>query len=94
MRPLLGGENEFLTAKQCGWATIANGELLRLAESEFDVFLTADQNIRYQQNLMGRSIAVLELSTNNLRRIQASLDLIRKALAELGPGDLRVLEIP
>lgn len=91
---LLGPEHECLTAKQHGWAAIANGELLSLAEGEFDVFLTADQNIRYQQNLAGRSIAILELSTNNLRRIEAAIPLIRQTLAELKPGDVRLLDLP
>jgi len=41
-----------------GWAGIKNGELLRLAETDFDLFITSDQNIRYQQNLAARKIAV------------------------------------
>jgi len=45
------------------WSSLKNGELLRLAEAEFDIFVTSDQNLRYQQNLSGRSIAILELST-------------------------------
>ena len=50
------------TIQQLGWAGIKNGELLRLAESQFDLFITADQNLRYQQNLTGRRIAILEFS--------------------------------
>ncbi len=67
---LLAG-HECITAQQRGWGGIKNGDLLRLAESEFEIFVTADQNIRYQQSLAGRSIAVLELSTNKLRRLTA-----------------------
>lgn len=91
---LLAKEHECLTAQQQGWDTISNGQLLSLAEIEFDVFLTSDQNIRYQQNLAGRSIAILELSTNNLRRVEASIEPVNLALSELMPGDLKLLEIP
>ena len=60
------------TAQQRGWGGKKNGDLLRLAENEFDLFITSDQNIRYQQNLQGRRIAILELSTNDLRKIEAA----------------------
>ena len=61
--------HECATVKDLGWKGIKNGELLRLAEGQFDLFITADQNIRYQQNLKERRISILELSTNDLRRI-------------------------
>ncbi len=48
-------EHDAQTVQDMGWAGIKNGKLLNLAESEFDVFLTADKNIRYQQNLKGQS---------------------------------------
>jgi predicted nuclease of predicted toxin-antitoxin system len=48
------------TAAQEHWDTLQNGELLAVAErSGFEVFLTTDKNMRYQQNLTGRSIAVV-----------------------------------
>jgi len=59
-----------------GWKGTTNGTLLALAAGEFDLFITSDQNIRYQQNLMGSTIAVLELSTNDLRRIRAAAAMI------------------
>jgi hypothetical protein len=53
------------TALEEGWDTLANGELLRLAEEAgFDVLLTADNNLAYQQNLKGRKIAIVVLSGN------------------------------
>jgi hypothetical protein len=82
------------TAQQMQWKRIKNGELLSLAEPQFDLFLTSDQNLRYQQNLQGRSIAVLELSTNKLRRLLAAAQLIRETLASMQPGEFRQLEIP
>lgn len=51
-------------AKERGWDTLSNGDLLSEAErAGFDVFLTADKNIRYQQNLSRRRIAIVVLST-------------------------------
>ena len=49
------------TAYQMGWDRVVNGKLLALAETEFDVFLTVDQNIPDQQNMRGRAIAVIVL---------------------------------
>jgi hypothetical protein len=55
-----------------------NSDLLQRAEAEFELFITADQNIRYQQNLAGRRIAILELQQDDLRRIQAASALIEE----------------
>lgn len=77
-----------------GWSGIRNGDLLQRAEAGFDLFITSDQNIRYQQNLAGRSIAVLELSTNDLRRIQAAQSLIEDAVAQIKSSEFRQLAIP
>ncbi len=79
-------EHECLTAQQMGWAGIKNGQLLRLAERQFDVFMTSDRNIRYQQDLRHLNLAVVQLSTNKLRRIEAGLQLIRSALTEADAG--------
>lgn len=76
-----------------GWAGIRNGDLLQRI-TRFDVFITADQNIQYQQNLVGTQIAILELSTNDLRRINASSQLILETLDKLQPGEFRRLVIP
>lgn len=93
MHKLLAG-HECSTTQQRGWGGIKNGDLLQLAEGEFDLFVTSDQNIRYQQNLAGREIAILELSTNDLRRIQAAAELIQSVLTKIRPREFRRLEIP
>ena len=93
MRKMLTG-HQCASARTRGWGGVKNGELLRLAEPEFDLFITADQNIRYQQNLAGRRIAILELSTNDLRRIQAAEADIVAAVASIGPADFHHLEVP
>jgi len=73
------------TAQRRGWGGIKNGDLLRLAENEFDLFITSDQGIRYQQNLAGRRIAIIELSTNKLRRLEAAADLLAQRWMRLSP---------
>jgi hypothetical protein len=93
MHRVLTGHQCF-RAQQRGWAGVKNGALLRLAEDEFDLFITADQNIRYQQNLTGRRIRILELSTNNLRRITAAAGLIREAIASMRHGEFKTVQIP
>ena len=82
------------TAQKHGWGGIKNGDLMRRAEGEFDLFITSDQSIRYQQNLAGRQIAILELSTNDFRRIQAAQALIQSAIETIQPREFRRLEIP
>ena len=77
-----------------GWGGIKNGDRLQLAEGEFDLFITSDQNIRYQQNLTGRRIAILELSTNDLHCLQQAAELLAKAIATVGVNEFRQLTIP
>lgn len=70
-----------------GWGGVKNGELLKLAEDEFDLFITSDQNLRYQQNLSDRKIAILELSSNDWHSIQADADRIQQAVSRIAHGD-------
>ena len=65
LKRLLAGF-EIATVQELGWAGITNGELLRLAENQFDVFITSDKNIPYQQNLSGRRLAIVQLPTNQV----------------------------
>lgn len=93
MHKLLIG-HDCTTAQKRGWGGIKNGDLLRLAEGEFDLFITSDQNNRYQQNMAGRRIPILELSTNDLRRIQAAAAEIQAVVTAIQPGEFRQLQIP
>ncbi len=93
MHRLLAG-HDCTTAQRCGWGGIKNGDLLRLAEGQFELFITTDQNIRYQQNMAGRRISILELSTNDLRRILAAAARIANATAAIQPSEFRHLDIP
>lgn len=93
MHQLLAG-HKCTTAQKEGWGGKKNGELLRLAEARFELFITCDQNLRYQQNLAGFRIAILELSTNDLRRIQAGAALLCSAIDTIHAGQFHHLDIP
>lgn len=82
------------TPQKQGWAGAKNGELIRLAEAKFDLFITADRNIRYQQNLTGRKIAILELSTNRRHRIESVAAVFLGAINGMTPNEFRSLLIP
>jgi hypothetical protein len=64
--------HEAKTARQTGWSTIRNGELLALGTKEFDIFVTVDRNLSFQQNLLNFEIAVLVLCgrSNRLADLQ------------------------
>ena len=66
---------ESRTVQDAGWSGRTNGELLRLAENDFDVLITVDANLRYQQNLAGRQIAILSFAraVKSLERPQSAL---------------------
>ncbi len=93
MQSLLGN-HVCTTVQDRGWSGVRNGDLLQRAEAEFDLFITSDQNIRYQQNLGERHLAILELSTNDIARIRAAASLIEAALNEIRPNELRHVSIP
>ena len=87
-KTLISG-HEIVTVPEVGWAGKKNGELLALMESKgYDVFITADQNTRYQQNLKGRQIAimVLVLPALHFDYVVALSDKIQVALAIIQPG--------
>jgi hypothetical protein len=61
------------TAYELGWAEVSNGQFLRSAESAgFDVMITTDQSIRYQQNLAGRKLAIVAINTNDWTQVRNS----------------------
>ena len=78
-----------------GWSGLKNGALLTAAEEAgFDLFVTADQEISYQQNLTGRKMALLVLSTNNWDFIKAAIGKIMPAIDGAMPGSCAEIEIP
>jgi len=82
-------EREVLTAYEMGWSGLENGELLRLAEDDFEVLVTTDQSLRYQQNLTGRRLAILVLPTTSWPTIRRHVTQVANAIAALRPGDYR-----
>jgi hypothetical protein len=86
--------HEISTAFELGWSTLGNGDLLAAAEPEFDVLITTDRNIRYQQNLTGRHLAILVLPTTSWLRIQRHAHEIEREVASLRPGEYRELTWP
>ena len=92
MRQLLPG-HDCISVQKRSWKGTKNGALLQLAASEFDLFVRSDQNMRYQQNLLGSAIAVLELSTNDLRRIHGAAAMIQAEIEAMTPGAYRRIVI-
>ena len=90
---LLTGHN-FSTAQQKSWDGFTNGKLLALAEPEFDLFLTSDRNLQYQQNLKGRKIAILLLSTNHWPTLKSQVPLVQTAVDKIQTGQFVRVEIP
>lgn len=82
--------HECLTVQEAGWSGKENGELLTLAEAEFDVLVTLDTNLKFQQNLEGRKIAivVLRAQSNRLSDLDAHFPACANALQGIKPGDI------
>ena len=75
------------TAYERGWSSLKNGELIAAAESAgFEVFVTTDKNLKYQQNLVNRSMAMVVLQTTSWPRIQRALPRIVAAVEAAGKG--------
>lgn len=80
------------TVTQQGWTGKKNGELLKLAENKFDLFITADQNLQYQVNLIRAkiSIIVLNAKTNRFDDLKPLVPRILSALKNLKKGTTRL----
>ena len=76
------------TVQEMGWAGVRNGELLRRAEEHFNIFVTADQNLQYQQNLSGHRLAILVLPSNQVPIVTRLLPSVEALLATIQPGTL------
>jgi hypothetical protein len=79
--------HEVILARQMGWHQLANGHLIAAAEAGgFDVLITADQSIRYQQNLTGRRPALIVLTTNHWDTIRPNVAEVVAAVEAIQPG--------
>jgi hypothetical protein len=87
--------HEIRTAAQQGWDTLKNGELLVAAETEgFDVLLTTDKNMRYQQNLAGRKIAVVVLGLQQWLSLRPHVRLVVEVVNAAVAGSYTEVELP
>jgi predicted nuclease of predicted toxin-antitoxin system len=83
------------TVPEMGWAGKENGELRALAESRFEVFVTIDQKLKYQQSVSGRTIPVVVLvaKRNKIEFLRPLVPELERALSEVKPGELREIAV-
>jgi hypothetical protein len=94
IRPFLK-EHTVQTASERGWDTLQNGELLKAAEAAgFNVLVTPDKNIRYQQNLAARTIALVVLGNPQWPILRLHLDRVVAAVNAARPGSYTEVKIP
>src|SRR3990172_4934863 len=82
--------HEVRTVPEAGWAGKKNGELLRLAAGRFDVLITVDRSLLYQQNLEGIPIAVISLGdrSNRLKDLRPLMAQVQAMLSTVKPGQM------
>ena len=94
IRPYLTGHT-VSTAFQRGWDKLKNGELLAAAEQAgFDLFLTTDKNMRYQQNLAARTIAIVVLDQQQWPHVRPHIQRVVDAINAATPGSFVEVDIP
>ena len=87
--------HEVTEAIERGWNRISNGELLQIAEAAgFELLLTTDKRIRYQQNLTGRKIAIVVLGNSTWRVVRLYLERVAVAVNAATPGSYAEVDIP
>jgi hypothetical protein len=92
-RSLIGHEVTF--ARQIGWHELANGELIQLAEEAgYELLLSTDENIRYQQNRTGRKIALVVLGNSQWPMVRLHVDKIVAVVNAATPGSYSEVAIP
>lgn len=86
--------NQVVRAHQLGWGELRNGDLLRIAEENgFDVLITGDKNLAYQQNLKDRRIALIVLSTITWGEVRQDMKPVVHAVSAAGPGSYTFVQI-
>ena len=81
------------TAFEQGWSNLQNGDLIRVAEADgFNALITTDQNLKSQQNLRGRKLAILVLPTTSWPKIQKHGEKVAAAMNSLKPGEYQELD--
>lgn len=94
LRRKLAADHEVFTTEHQGWKSVRNGNLLGKAEEAgFQVLVTADQSMSYQQKMTGRSLGLVVLSTPNWPQVQSGIAAIADAVAQCLPGSIVYVEI-
>lgn len=88
------GSHTVSTSYEMGWSSLTNGELLDAAEPSFDVLITTDKNLRYQQNLTGRKLAILVLPFTSWPKLKGHVGKIVAAVESLSAGEYLELVLP
>lgn len=87
-------QHDVFTAFERGWSKLTNGELLDAAEREnFAVLVTTDSNLKFQQNLAGRRIAIVALLSTSWPRIERAIAAVVRAITSATPGSYTEVEI-
>jgi len=82
------------TVRQMGWSSLKNGELLNKAQHEFEVLITTDKNIKYQQNLLKYeiSIVVLDVRINDLEHIRPLIPKLKENLLMIDVHEIKIIK--
>lgn len=95
LKPFIEAHHNVSQAKSQGWDRLANGELLTQAErAGFDLLLTTDKRMRYQQNLTGRTIAIIVLGNGQWPELRPHVQLVVDAVNAATPGSYTEVDIP
>ena len=87
-------DHEVQTAEYLGWETLRNGDLIRNAvQGGYDLLITCDQSIRYQQNLFRQPIIMLTITTNDWQTIRTNISLLRSAIETAQQGEDNLLRL-
>ncbi len=81
-------EQEIFTVQEMGWAGIKNGDLLARAESSFQVLLTADKNLQYQQDLRVLRLAIIVFPSNRLKVVESLATRVKETLSVIKPSEI------
>ena len=93
LRPLFDNAFEVITVTEHGWGGLTNGELLNAAQHEFDVMVTMDRNMQYQQNLPAYNLGIVLITARSNQRqdIEAAMPQVNRAIREVNPRELRIV---
>lgn len=82
---------EIFTVEDAGVKGLSNGSLLSAIEGRFEILVTADKNLRYQQRLVNRQIAIIELPNNSWPNLKALMSALKATIARAKPGDYLII---